>query len=329
MDQRLRIFEFRVSIFEIFPLITRTATLTPTPDFSLPTSDPPKGRIRRGELPIRRRTEQLTRRGGPWRTSENFYFLIFTFLILLRRVAGLVRQSFLSPLPFVFIALIAALSPQSANAIGIGPTPLTPGGTVSPGLVATDPGKLLTSHTVRAFGVVFTSAVFRNAGGTLDFYYQLSNASNVSSLTGFFSNAFTFGGLATSVGYRTDGNSVLPGMFSLTGPPIEFPGVFADGTIGSSSAYRSQDGDVVGFDLTTGLMAGQSSYVFVISTDTQSYQDQGMHIAGTDIEILAYAPEQRSLLPDSGTTLLLLGLTIITLLPLRRVLASPISHPSP
>jgi len=239
-----------------------------------------------------------------------------------------VRQSFLSPLLFVLIALSAALFPQSANAIGIGPTPLSPGGSVSPGLVATDPGKLLTSHTVRAFGVVFTSAVFRNVGGTLDFYYQLSNASNVSSLTGFFSNSLTFGGLTTSVGYRTDGNSVLPGIFSFTGPPLEVPGVFADGTIGSSSAYRSADGDVIGFDLTTGLMSGQSSYVFVISTDSASYEDQGMHIAGTDIEILAYAPQQRSPLPDSGTTLLLLGLTIITLLSLRCVLTSPISGPS-
>src|SRR4051812_35106845 len=201
MGRRLRIFDFRFSILEIFPLITRTSTLTPTPDFSLPTSDPPKGRIRHGELAI----------------SGNFFFSIFTLYFLLRRVAGSLRQLFFSPLLFVFIALTAALSPQSANAIGIGYTPLTPGSNVAPGLVANDPGKLLTSHTVRASGVVFTSAVFRNAGGTLDFYYQLSNASNVSFLTGFFSNAFTFGGLATSVGYRTDGNSVLPGIFSFTG----------------------------------------------------------------------------------------------------------------
>ena len=207
---------------------------------------------------------------------------------------------------------------QSANAIAIGPTPLTPGGTVSPGLVSSEPGKLLSSHTVRALGIVFTSAVFRNAGGTLDFYYQLSNASSVSSLTGFFSNPLTFGGLITSVGYRTDGNSVLPGVFSFTGPVIEVPGVFADGTIGASSAFRSGDGDVVGFNLAMGLTPGESSYVLVISTDTTSFQDQGMHIAGTSAEILAYGPQQRSPLPDSGTTLLLLGSTLVPLLLLPR-----------
>src|SRR5579864_8871650 len=104
----------------------------------------------------------------------------------------------------------------------VGTTPVTPGNTVFPGLVptGTNPGTLLafmsapfsyttTSGTNSGF---VDSAVYKEAGGTLDFYYQVFNNASSSTALARETNV-SFQGWSTSVGYRTDGASLVGTMF--------------------------------------------------------------------------------------------------------------------
>src|SRR4029077_9188841 len=99
-----------------------------------------------------------------------------------------------------------------------------PGSTVFPGLTADAPGTLLASlfapfvSTLGTESGTAVSAVFRESGGTLDFYYQLTNNTTaphcgaagqqacdpLSRVT-----ATNFFGSSTSTGFRLDG-STLP-----------------------------------------------------------------------------------------------------------------------
>ena len=178
----------------------------------------------------------------------------------------------------LLILMTSAMAPNAtANAVGTIATP--PGNTVFPGLVppGTDPGTLLatlsapfTSSLGTDSGTI-VSAVFRESGGTLDFYYQVTvntTAPNcgtpgqpgcdpISRLT-----ATTFTGFMTSLGFRIDG-STLPG------------GVFVDGTVPPVTGDRNSVGNVVGFSFNppdpSKIQPGQASNVLVISTDATNF----------------------------------------------------------
>src|SRR5438132_14107319 len=81
---------------------------------------------------------------------------------------------------FLLLAIVG-LSVPSAHASLLGTVPLLPGDTVVPGLTSAAPGTLLASLSVPWTSTLGTesgtlvSAVFREAGGTLDFYYQVTN----------------------------------------------------------------------------------------------------------------------------------------------------------
>jgi hypothetical protein len=178
----------------------------------------------------------------------------------------------------LLIVLAGVLAPNAAaDVVGTIATP--PGSAVFPGLVppGTDPGTLLASLSAPFTSSLGTdsgtivSAVYREAGGTLDFYYQITNnltAPNCGAVgqqgcdplsretdTNFF-------GFTTAVGFRVDGST-------LTG------GVFVDGTVAPVTADRNSVGDVVGFNFNptdaAKIQPGQTSDVLVISTDATNF----------------------------------------------------------
>lgn len=233
------------------------------------------------------------------------------------------------------LALAALLLPLSfSHAYPLpGTTPLDPGQTVTPGLVpsASSPGTLPAFTSVTNFdgaGSIFRTAAYREASGTFDFYFQLSNSNAAAGavFTNLLGNAFA--AYATSVGYRLDGGT-------LTGPG------FSNGTIIPLTANRSASGSMVGFDF-TGLVAGVSSVVFIISTNATNFQASNAYTLtgalagsfGTDgvapspvtynnllglIPIGTPAPVGA---PDSGASILFLSLGLAGLWLAQRAFAS-------
>ena len=228
-------------------------------------------------------------------------------------------KSTLKILPALIVAITAAVlpvTPARASLLGTVATP--PGSTVFPGLVppGTDPGTLLAalalpeSITTTAGTTSFTldTAVFREAGGTLDFYYQLANSAASATALARLS-AFSFAGFTTSLGFRVDG-SILPGF------------LFVDGTVAPVTGDRDLTGTVVGFNFNppdaAKIIPGATSYVLVISTDATNFAPGNFSVIdGGSFTGPAFQPALAAV-PDSGTSAALLGLGVASLLVGRR-----------
>lgn len=206
------------------------------------------------------------------------------------------------------VAVAALLTTSLAYALLPGSTPLNPGGTVSPGVIpsGTDPGTLLASlsapfSTIDTSGTVL-SAVFREASGTLDFYYQINNSQNS---TGGISRETDsiFSGFITSVGYRTDGSTISG---------------FVNGTVAPVSADRSSSGSVVGFSFappdSAKIMPGTSSNVLIISTNATQFTSGSVSVIdGGATTVSSFAPA----IPEPSN-LVLLGYGVLGLAVFRR-----------
>jgi len=138
------------------------------------------------------------------------------------------------------------------------------------------------------FTGTLTTAVFREAGGTLDFYYQISFASGepVARLT-----TTNFTGFVTAVGTRIDGAS-LPG------------GVFFSGGQMPTEADRNAAGNLVGFSFAALI---SFSDVLVISTNATDFNGTGSitltGLAGGTFTGAGFAPAAP--VPEPATVLLL------------------------
>ncbi len=222
--------------------------------------------------------------------------------------------------PVIAICAMFLTTVSLAHAYPLGgTTPLAPGQTVIPGIVpsGSSPGTGPLVTTTAFFGAsTFTATVFRDASGTLDFYFQLANNQSAGA---FFSrlSASGFAPYVTSVGYRLDGSTV----------PVFGPS-FADGSVAPLLTDRDASGNTLGFNFGAALLSGTVSRVFIISTNATAfgsvaYQLTGMDGAATTTFFFnGLGPTGPAApittVPDSGTSVLLLGLGLAALLMARR-----------
>ena len=213
-------------------------------------------------------------------------------------------------IPALAVALVCLIAP-SAHATLVGTTLTNPGDTVVPGLVVsgTATGTLLaslavpyTASTGSPAGTLY-SAVYREAGGTLDFYYQVTNfdtskcggAGQIPCDPIARETDTTFMGFMTSLGFRLDGGA--------------FGGPFVAGTVRPVTGDRNGVGDVVGFSFnppdSAKVQAGQASSVLIISTNATNFTSGNASVIdGGTITVASFEPT--SAVPEP-TTFLLLG----------------------
>jgi hypothetical protein len=145
---------------------------------------------------------------------------------------------------------------------------VAPGTTVPAVSIAFPGGTALNSvyypnATLKKFVVDMSSAVYRAAGGTIDFYYQVKNNSISNALSRLTGN--DFGAFVTDVYWVVGGGGVAcsacPG------------GSMVDGTQAPFEFTRSADGNTVGFNYPTGFTvdAGETSRVLLIRTNATAY----------------------------------------------------------
>jgi hypothetical protein len=198
----------------------------------------------------------------------------------------------LTPLPALILGSLLIAVPHDAKANLVGTVPTAPGSTVFPGAVppGTPPGTLL-ADLVEPWSFVttagttkgsFETAVYKEAGGTLDFYYQIMN--NAASKTAIARETNTDFSQSSGVftGFRTDGST-------LTGT------TFVDGTVPPVTADLNGSGNVVGFFFSppdsSKILPGSTSNVLVISTNATHFTSGNASlIDGGTVTLNAFQP---------------------------------------
>ena len=185
---------------------------------------------------------------------------------------------------------IGLLLVRTLSATALTGTVLTaPGSTVVPGLTSAAAGTLLASlstpfsftTTAGTTSGTVVAAVFRNASGTLDYYYQVKNDSTSATPIARVTVA-SYTGFATSTGFRTDGASLAGGLF-------------VNGTVAPVVADRNAAGSTVGFNFqppdSVKILPGTTSNVFVVSTDSTSFTAGNLSlIDGGQMTVASFEP---------------------------------------
>jgi hypothetical protein len=219
---------------------------------------------------------------------------------------------------------LVALSPMaSASILPLGGCPAAnPGDTVLPCDASASPtGTLLASlsapytSTLGTSSGTLISAVYREAGGTLDFYYQVVTLNHSTNCGPGSTNPgtacdpisretdtnFAFGQLwQTQLAFRTNGS-----------------GPFTPGTIQPQTADRNvSPGDVIGFTFNaaptpTPIPPGATSFVLIISTDATNFTTGNASVIdGGVTTVAAFQPTSATPEPASFA---LLGLGLVAL----------------
>jgi hypothetical protein len=234
---------------------------------------------------------------------------------------------------FVLAAVVLALTPAIVFAQQLaGTVPVTTGGpAVVPTLVTASPGTFLAQATYsggflntpfppfQVTNFTMQEAVYRNASGAIDFYFQISSQynGNGSSANIIQILAANFGTYATSVGFRPDGAALI----GATG--------FTAGTVAAISAQRGPDSfnnNSVMFNFAPGFTGSMVSNVFVVSTNASSFTnigDMGVFSPGAFNSSVTsalgfYSPSGAivagpAAVPESGASMILLGLGCLAL----------------
>jgi hypothetical protein len=173
------------------------------------------------------------------------------------------------------------------------------------------PGTLLASLSAPAissdgkFAGTVVSAVYREAGGTLDFYYQVTNnltAANCGTAGKPSCDPLsretdtTFTGFLTALGFRTD----------VFGP-------FVSGTVAPVTGDRNAGvGNVIGFSFnppdSAKIQPGQTSFVLAISTDATNFTTGTASLVdGGVTSVASFAPTGSPQVPEPASFLLIGG----------------------
>jgi uncharacterized membrane protein YhaH (DUF805 family) len=161
-----------------------------------------------------------------------------------------------------------------------------------------DPFSFVTSSGI-THGAI-KAEVFREVGGTLDFYYIVFNAPD--SVTSVMQETdLNFSGWATSVAFRSDGSNI--------------PG-FVNGNIAPSSVFRDPSGSTIQFDF-SGVPQNERSRVVVISTNAFYYAPGTTMIDGSG-PLATFQPAVPE--PES---LFLLGSGLLLVIALGRQICKP------
>jgi len=190
----------------------------------------------------------------------------------------------------VIVAITLAVAPAHA-------TPLTPGGAVIAPTASFGPntysgGTVQNSYVNEApvFAALITGTltteVIKEAGGTLDFLYQLTaGAANTSDIHRVTATSFGNATITTDVQYGP-----TPGPpFSTVTAPVMY------------SADRSVDGSTIGWTFAAGTSggvgAGLESYVLIVKTNaTQYVTGSTFAIDGGIMDFNSFAPKTSSVL---------------------------------
>lgn len=163
-------------------------------------------------------------------------------------------------------------------------------------------GTLLTSTSVAVAPATFTgtlrAAVYQNAAGTLDFYYQVAISTIMATDEVVNLSAFNFAGYAVDAQFLTtdfDG----AGIFTAANNPGGF----------MSTASRNAAGGTVRADFNgNGLVAGETSAVYIFRTNATQWTT-GTFTAqdGSTITVPAFAPVGPAVPEPATWGLMLLG----------------------
>jgi MYXO-CTERM domain-containing protein len=219
----------------------------------------------------------LTRSGAPFAEEPSGRY---TVELSVSHVEASVTRIFRRVRPFVALAALVAFAPSRVEALPVVVTPGTASQSVAitaaQNMGATNPGTLLATITEaldigsgHIVGFV-TSAVYQNASGFLDFYYQVINTTapggTNTSISGLA--AFNFGSASTAVGFYTSA-APFGGVFA---NPFGF---FHHGT-NPRSADRSANGNVVNLWFgppwgSVRIDAGETSSIMMIATNATTF----------------------------------------------------------
>jgi len=183
---------------------------------------------------------------------------------------------------------VASAMPAKADVIGIGGNIPGPSNTTFQG------GILLASNSVAVATATFTgtarSAVYQNAGGTLDFYYQFTN--NGPDDIGRLS-FFNFDGFSTDVFNVTNGSAIGAG--------------FLNGTVDSTGVDRGANPAInsVGFDYAAGaFLLNTTSLALLVRTNATNFQPGTFSVIdGSTSTTASFAPAAP--IPEPATMILL------------------------